>query len=125
MNLKASDLKAWVPAKNFEESKAFYLDLGFTLNWEKDGLAELEIGGSRFLLQDYYVEAWASNFMISIRVESADSWWRHLKSIVDSGRYPDIGVNPPKREPFGLEITTAWDPSRVLLHFGQPIDIAE
>lgn len=125
MNLNASDLKVWVPAKDFEASKRFYLDLGCTLNWEKDALAEFEIGGSRFLLQDYYVEDWANNFMISIRVEDADAWWRHVQNMVESGRHPGVGVNPPKIEPFGLKITTAWDPSNVLLHFGEPIEISE
>lgn len=31
LNLKINDLKIYVPAENFEESKQFYRDLGFEL----------------------------------------------------------------------------------------------
>jgi len=56
MNLNVLDLKVWVPAKIFEESKRFYLELDCKLNWlHESGLAEMELGGFRFLLQDYYL----------------------------------------------------------------------
>ena len=45
------DIKAFVPSKDSNISKAFYTDLGFTGNWRSDEIAELQIGSFRFLLQ--------------------------------------------------------------------------
>ena len=47
-----TDLKAFVPAKNANPSKKFYLDLGFTINWSNPDIAELQAGNFRFFLQD-------------------------------------------------------------------------
>ena len=35
-NMTAVELKAFVPAKDFELSKRFYEDLGFSLAWDSD-----------------------------------------------------------------------------------------
>jgi hypothetical protein len=40
-----TDIKAFVPAKDPDLSKAFYPDLGFTINWSNDEIAEQQIGG--------------------------------------------------------------------------------
>ena len=42
------DMKAFVPAKDHKISKAFYSDLGFTINWSNYEIAELELGAFRF-----------------------------------------------------------------------------
>jgi len=42
-----TDLKAFVPAKDPGAAKAFYTDLGFTINWSNDEIAELQIGSFR------------------------------------------------------------------------------
>jgi hypothetical protein len=65
------DMKAFVPAKDPAISKAFYTDLGFTINWSNDEIAELQIGSFRFLLQKFYVAEHAGNFMMALNVEDA------------------------------------------------------
>lgn len=50
-----TDLKAFVPASDPQLSRKFYTDLGFTINWSNDEIAELQIGAFRFLLQTFYV----------------------------------------------------------------------
>jgi len=49
------DIKAIVPAKDFELSKQLYVDLGFTINWSSADIAE-QIGHFRFLLQKFYLQ---------------------------------------------------------------------
>ena len=73
------DMKAFVPAKDHKISQAFYTDLGFTINWSNDEIAELEMGSFRFLLQKFYVAQHAGNFMMSLNVENADAWWEHIQ----------------------------------------------
>ncbi len=39
MNLDTVEIKAFVPARDFELSKRFYEDLGFSVAWSSDDLA--------------------------------------------------------------------------------------
>ena len=110
------DLKTFVPAKDFELSKAFYADLGFTINWGNDDIAELQIGSFRFLLQKFYVQQHAGNFMMSLQVEVADLWWEHIQRIQLSTKYPGIMCKPPAIQPWGIRVLYLSDPSGVLWH---------
>ena len=120
MALKVKDLRVFVPARDFEESIRFYEALGFKKKWQhEDGLAEMQIGSNRIWLQNYYVKEWAENFMISIEVDDAAEWWRHINDLIVQGEFGSIRVKPPKKEPWGSTITYCWDPSGVLIHFTQ------
>ena len=55
MNLNAVAIKAFVPAFDFAESKAFYQALGFEMAWSSDILASFRHGHTSFLLQAFYV----------------------------------------------------------------------
>ncbi len=118
-SLAASDVRVFVPARDFSLSKQFYTALGWQLIYEGDGLAVLELAGVRFYLQDYYVKRWAENFMLHISVEDARAWYEHVRGILESGRFPLARVQPPKEEPYGALVTYVWDPAGVLLHFAQ------
>jgi uncharacterized glyoxalase superfamily protein PhnB len=117
----ASDLKVFVPAKDFALSKRFYAALGFHLNWEEGDLAEFEIGGVRFLLQNLYEPKWAGYFMLHVRVEDAAAWARHAHGVIASGDYPGAKVEGPRDESWGFRVTYVHDPSSVLLHFAEPL----
>ena len=118
MNLAVNDVKVFVPSKNYEESLAFYVSLGWKLLWKQDGLSELELHNSRLYLQNYYNKDWANNFMIYINVENAMDWYHHIKNHIDESNYKYARVNPPKKEPHAI-VTYAWDPCGVLLHFAE------
>lgn len=67
--MEFKDVKIFLPAKDFKVSLDFYIMLGWKENWIKSGeLAELELAGSRFYLQNYFVKKWAYNFMIYMLV---------------------------------------------------------
>ncbi len=113
------DLKAFVPAKNLELSRRFYLDLGFHENWGNDEVCELEIGGFRFLLQKFYVEGHANNFMMSLTVEDADSWWEQIRHAGLEGKYGLTVAKPPELQPWGLRVLYLSDPTGVLWHIAE------
>lgn len=52
-NLTVTEIKAFVPSKNFELSKQFYTDLGFTMASEGGGIAYFHLGHVSFLLRDF------------------------------------------------------------------------
>jgi uncharacterized glyoxalase superfamily protein PhnB len=113
---KVLDLKAFVPARDYDLSKRFYLDLGFRENWGDDQACELEIDGYRFLLQNFYVKEQAENYMMSLMVENADAWWDHIKSIGLLDKYKLYMAKPPELQPWGLRVLYLTDPTGVLWH---------
>ncbi|MEM7332359.1 MAG: VOC family protein [Chloroflexota bacterium] len=118
----AKDVKAFVPAKNFSESLNFYQALGWKLNWQNGGLAELELAGNRFFLQDFYFKKLAENFMLYVNVNDAQGWWEHVSAVLESGEFPTARAQQPKHETYGATVTYVWDPSGVLLHFAEILD---
>jgi catechol 2,3-dioxygenase-like lactoylglutathione lyase family enzyme len=80
MNLRITEIKAFVPAKDFEVSKQFYRGLGFTMASESGGVAYFHFGHVSFLLQDLCAAGLAENFMMHILVEDVGAWWRHVQA---------------------------------------------
>lgn len=108
------DLKAYVPAKDFETSKRFYSALGFTMSEGWGGTADFELNGWRFRLQNYYVVDWASNFMIVMRVDDVDAWHRLATEVAPAF----TGVRVTEIEDVGdSRVLHVVDPSGVLLIF--------
>jgi predicted lactoylglutathione lyase len=118
-NLKTSDVRVFMPAKDFATSKAFYAALGWKLTEVDERLAVLELADRRLYLQDYYAKEWAENFMIHITVEDARAWHEHVSTVLEGGRFADARAQAPRQEPYGALVTYVWDPSGVLLHFAQ------
>lgn len=113
------DLKAFVPAKDYDLAKQFYVDLGFTLNWGSAEISEFQIGSFRFLLQPFYVKAHSENFMMSLSVKDADAWWEHIERIRLKEKYPSITAKPPTLQPWGLRVLYLTDPTGVLWHIAE------
>jgi hypothetical protein len=79
-------------------------------------LAEMHLGDHSFLLQNYYVEQWAGNFMMHMLVDDLPAWWAHVSSLDLASRYGVQPPRPPKHESWGLEVAYLVDPSGVLWH---------
>jgi predicted lactoylglutathione lyase len=48
MNLATVEMKAFVPVRDFVQSKAFYAQLGFNISWSSDDLAYVHYGNTSF-----------------------------------------------------------------------------
>ena len=116
--LTIADLKTYVPASNFEESKQFYRALGFELTEGWGETFDCRLGNAQFRLQNYYVKEWAENFMMQFGVDDASAWFEHAKQIVESGRFQNVRVSEPEHVG-GAVVTHVWDPCGVLLIFVQ------
>ena len=111
------DLNAFVPSRDFDLSKRFYTDLGFTLVWGNAEIAQFQVGSYRFLLQgNFYVKEHAGNFMMSLMVEDADDWWNHIERNGLKEKYALHMASPPAMQPWGLRVLYLSDPSGVLWH---------
>jgi hypothetical protein len=112
-------LRPFVPAKDFAVSQRFYADLGFKMTSLGSDLVEARLGDHSFLLQNYYVEEWAGNFMMHMLVNDLDAWWRHIASLDLATRYGVQAPRAPKREPWGLTVAYVVDPAGVLWHVAE------
>jgi catechol 2,3-dioxygenase-like lactoylglutathione lyase family enzyme len=120
-NLKVTEIKAFVPAKDFAISKQFYQDIGFTMASEGGGVAYFHYEYRSFLLQDFCAEGFAENYMMHLLVEDVDAWW---KKVEDSGVVAKYGVKiwPVTLQPWGMRDFCIADPSGVLWRIGQNVD---
>ena len=117
MELRVLDLNAFVPSRDFDLSKQFYSDLGFTLVWGNNEIAQFQIGSFRFLLQaNFYVKEHAGNFMMSLMVENADEWWDHIERVGLKEKYDLQMAKAPAMQPWGIRVLYLSDPSGVLWH---------
>src|SRR5258708_23382062 len=96
MSPSINDFKVYMPAKNFERSKRFYVALGFAMSEGWGGTADFELNGNRFRLQDYYVKDWADNFMVVMGVDDVEAWHQHAGKIASSDELGSIRIQPPE-----------------------------
>lgn len=117
-SLRITEIKAFVPARDFEVSKQFYKDLGFTMASEGGGVAYFHFDHVSFLLQDFCAESLAENFMMHILVEDVDAWWQHVASSGVAAKY-DVKLSAIEAQPWKMRDFCLVDPSGVLWRIGQ------
>lgn len=114
----ATDLRAFIPARDFALSKAFHAALGWDVRDVGPGIALVTVGvAQHFYIQDYYLREVAENSMLHLTVDDAQAWYAHVRSVLAEGRFPGARVQPPAAQPYGAMVTFVHDPSGVLLHF--------
>jgi hypothetical protein len=118
-NLNISDVRPFIPAKDFALSRRFYASLGWNVKDVDPRLALVELGDRRFYIQDYYSKPFAENCMLHITVEDAQAWYEHVSSVLRQAPFADARVQPPQRQPYGALVTFVHDPTGVLLHLCQ------
>jgi uncharacterized glyoxalase superfamily protein PhnB len=120
-NLQITEIKAFVPSKDFALSKQFYQDLGFKMAFEGGGIAHFHFGGASFLLQDFCAESFAENFMMHLLVEDVDSWWDQIQASGVLTKY-GVRVTALENQPWRMRDFCIHDPSGVLWRIGQNMD---
>ena len=117
-NLRVTEIKAFVPAKDFARSKEFYKDIGFTMAADGGGIAFFHFGHASFLLQDFYVESLAKNFMMHMLIEDVDAWRVCIKESGVATKY-GVEISEIEAQPWRMRDFCLIDPSGVLWRIGQ------
>src|SRR5437867_1704411 len=101
MNLVAVEIKAFVPALDFEVSKQFYLALGFEVPWSSEDLAYVRHGNTSFLLQAFNQPEFVKSFQMHLLVENVDDWYSQVMAsgVVERFR---VRVDPPQDQPWAM-----------------------
>lgn len=119
-NLKVTDIRPFIPAKDFDQSKRFYSALGWETQDVGPGLALVRLGDEQhFYIQNYYLKDVAENSMLHVTVEDAAAWHAHVAAILKRGDFPEARVQPASRQPYAATVTFVHDPTGVLLHLCQ------
>jgi catechol 2,3-dioxygenase-like lactoylglutathione lyase family enzyme len=120
MNLATVEIKAFVPARDFELSKRFYAELGFSIPWSADDLAYLHAGQCSFLLENVSSVTYTGHFRMHLLVVDVDAWWRHVQTQRLAERY-GVRTEPPADRPWHIRDFILTDPSGVLWRIGTNI----
>ena len=120
-NLRVTEVKAFVPASDFELSKRFYQDLGFTMASEGGGVACFHRDHASFLLQDLCVAEHVKNFMMHLLVENVDDWHKQITESGLAEKYR-VEVGPVEVQPWRMRDFTLFDPSGVLWRIAQNVN---
>ncbi|WP_036292261.1 VOC family protein [Methylosinus sp. PW1] len=120
-NLQTIELKAFVPAKDYELSKRFYRELGFTLASDGGGVAYFHHETVSFLLQNFYVKEFAENLMLHLLVEDVDAWKAKVDESGIAARY-GVAVSDVRLQPWRMRDFTLVDPSGVLWRIAQNVE---
>ena len=118
--LNTIEIKAFIPAKDFALSKAFYQAIGFVKASDAGGVAYFHCGNCSFLLQDFYQQALAENLMMHLLVGDVVAWHEAIKQ---SGVEATFGVTVSAitQQPWGMADFVVHDPSGVLWRIAQNI----
>ncbi len=114
----AEACRPFLPARDFDQSRAFYAALGFETLLDAD-VTIFAVGGGAFILQRYYQKEWAENFMMQLMVDDLDAWWAHIASLNLPATFGVKAPKAPAMQPWGLRVAYVYDPSGVLWHIAQ------
>ena len=118
MKHQAKSVRTFIGAKNFEESRNFYKDIGFEESIISKGMSYFKIVETLgFYLQDYYVEDWINNSMIFVEVDNVEEYFLQLQNLNLQHKYKEVKLVPIRNENWGSECFL-HDPAGVLWHFG-------
>jgi catechol 2,3-dioxygenase-like lactoylglutathione lyase family enzyme len=114
----AESARAFLPAKDFETSRAFYEALGFTKLLDGD-VAIFGVGAGAFILQRFYHQEFAENCMMQLMVDDLDAWWAYIEALDLPAAFGVKPPRPPVLQPWGLRVAYLFDPSGVLWHIAE------
>ena len=110
--------RPFLPAKDFALSRRFYDALGFEKLLDGE-VAIYKVGSGSFILQNFYQEQLAGNFMMQLVVDDLDAWWAHVDELDLPGRFGVQAPRAPAMQPWGMRVAYVFDPAGVLWHFAQ------
>lgn len=114
--MKFLSLEPFVPSgSNFEGAKQLFQELGFIINWDAGDYVGFLKDDCRFILQKYNNKEFAENFMISVKISSADEFWKEVNDKKLPEKY-GIRLSNPTNQPYGREVNLI-DMAGVCWHF--------
>jgi len=118
MESNVISIRPFIGTRNFEQSRNFYRDLGFTEIILEPKMSLFQYKKVAFYLQDAFVQEWVDNTMVFIEVENLAKVYIDLLALNLKTKYPEIKLIPIRVEHWGREFFL-HDPSGILWHVGE------
>jgi len=119
MKHAAKSIRAFIGARDFDESRRFYKELGFEESTISKDMSLFKVTDKLgFYLQNAYVKDWVDNTMIFLEVDNVDRYWDDLQKLGLDKTFKNVKLTPPRQDHWGKECFL-HDPSGILWHFGQ------
>ena len=107
--------RPFIPARDLELSKRFYVRLGFEKVLDGD-VAVFRVGRGGFILTRFHE---VENFMMQLMVDDLNAWWTHITSLDLENEFGVPAPRAPAMQPWGLRGAYVIDPSDVLWHVAE------
>jgi catechol 2,3-dioxygenase-like lactoylglutathione lyase family enzyme len=115
----AKSLRPFIGAKNYNESRAFYRELGFEEVVISNDMSLFKVTDAlAFYLQDANVKDWIDNTMLFLEVEDVNRYYEELQKLGLHHKYKGVRLTPIREFPWGKECYL-HDPIGILWHFGE------
>lgn len=112
-------IRPFIGSKNFNESRAFYTNLGFQESPIAAGFSYFKINNALgFYLQNAFVEDWINNTQLFVEVENVEAYYKQLQQLELDKKYPLVRLIPVRYTDWGSECFL-HDPAGILWHFGK------
>ena len=108
--------RPFVPSKDDEKSRRFYEAIGFETKYADGRISVMSNGPDSFILQNFYAQELADNFVIQLTVPDAAAWWNRHDVVHLAEAFGTKAPTPPTLQPWGLVVGFVHDPSGVLWH---------
>ena len=115
--LSVTEIRTFIPCRDFDTSIAFYRELGFEHHPVNDELALMQNGPCFVFLQRFYQKALAENFMLQVCVEDIRVAHDAAQQVSQTHH---TKVTDITHEHWG-DVFYLWGPSGELLHMTQLI----
>jgi hypothetical protein len=114
--MRIFSIEPFVPSgKDFIKSKEFFIELGFTINWEVPDYIGFQKDECRFILQNYDKIEFAQNFMLSVKIDNV----QEFRNYMIENKLPEkfgIRIGQISKQPYGMEVNII-DLAGVCWHF--------
>lgn len=108
--MNVTDIKVFVPSKDYEISKSFYSEIGFKPKFITDDLTFFQNGACSLYLQCFYKQELADNLMLQICVSDIEVAF----DLCSNSNYK-TRITPIQQEAWG-KVFYLWGPAGELLH---------
>lgn len=108
--MNVTDIKVFMPSKDYETSKSFYTEIGFKPEFVTDDLTLFQNGSSFLYLQRFYNQELADNFMLQICVLDIEE----ALNVCSSSKHK-TRITPIEQKAWG-KVFYLWGPAGELLH---------
>ena len=109
--MKVNSIRSFIGAKDFDESRQFYLDFGFEEVPLGEKMSYFRIQDNiGFYLQKYYVKDWVDNSMLFLEVDGLVEYHQEIKSKNLIEKYEGVKISEIVNQDWGSEFFV-HDPS--------------